>query len=60
MTAFATVKNAVECTKLGAVTYLQKPFTAEKIRRVLKEINENISSNLQEQNLETCYLELNN
>ena len=54
MTAFATVKNAVECTKLGAVTYLQKPFTAEKIRRVLKEINENISSNLQEQNLETC------
>lgn len=38
MTAFATVKNAVECTKLGAVAYLQKPFTAEKVRNILKEI----------------------
>jgi two-component system, OmpR family, response regulator len=38
MTAFATVKNAVECTKLGAVAYLQKPFTAEKVRHVLTEI----------------------
>jgi two-component system, OmpR family, response regulator len=37
MTAFATVKNAVECTKLGAVAYLQKPFTAEKVRQVLQE-----------------------
>jgi DNA-binding NtrC family response regulator len=39
MTAFATVKNAVECTKLGAVAYLQKPFTAEKIRNTLIEID---------------------
>lgn len=38
MTAFATVKNAVDCTKLGAVTYLQKPFTADKIRNILKEL----------------------
>lgn len=38
MTAFATVKNAVECTKLGAVSYLQKPFTAGKIRNTLSEI----------------------
>lgn len=38
ITAYATVKNAVECTKLGAVTYLQKPFTAEKIRAVLNEL----------------------
>lgn len=38
MTAFATIKNAVECTKLGAVVYLQKPFTAEKIKSVLNEI----------------------
>lgn len=38
MTAFATVKNAVECTKLGAVAYLQKPFTAEKVKSVLSEI----------------------
>jgi two-component system, OmpR family, response regulator len=38
MTAFATVKNAIECTKLGAVAYLQKPFTAEKVRHKLQEI----------------------
>jgi two-component system OmpR family response regulator len=38
MTAFGTVKNAVECTRLGAVAYLQKPFTAEKVRAVLGEI----------------------
>lgn len=38
ITAYATVKNAVECTRLGAVTYLQKPFTAEKIRAVLSEL----------------------
>jgi len=40
MTAFATVKNAIECTKLGAVQYLQKPFTAEKVRIVMKELRE--------------------
>jgi len=39
ITAFATVKNAVECTKMGAVSYLQKPFTADKVRLVLKEIS---------------------
>lgn len=38
ITAYATVKNAVECTKLGAVTYIQKPFTADKIRTVLSEL----------------------
>ena len=38
MTAYATVKNAIECTKLGAVAYLQKPFTAEKVKSVLDEI----------------------
>lgn len=40
MTAFATVKNAVECTRLGAVAYLQKPFTADKVKIVLEEINQ--------------------
>lgn len=39
MTAFATVKNAIECTKLGAVAYLQKPFTSEKVKNILKEIS---------------------
>jgi two-component system OmpR family response regulator len=38
VTAYATVKNAVECTNLGAVAYLQKPFTAEKVRSVLSEV----------------------
>ena len=38
MTAFATVKNAVECTKLGAAAYMQKPFTAEKVKSVLAEM----------------------
>lgn len=38
MTAFATVKNAVDCTRLGAVAYLQKPFTADKVRALLDEL----------------------
>lgn len=38
ITAYATVKNAVECTQMGAVAYLQKPFTAEKVRNVLTEL----------------------
>lgn len=38
MTAFATVKNAVDCTKMGAVAYLQKPFTTDKVKVVLGEI----------------------
>lgn len=38
ITAYATVKNAVDCTQLGAVAYLQKPFTADKIKTVLNEI----------------------
>lgn len=45
MTAFATVKNAVECTKLGAVIYLQKPFTTDKVKSVLKEIEPYIDEN---------------
>ena len=40
MTAFATVKNAVECTKLGAVAYLQKPFTADKVKEVIEQLEE--------------------
>lgn len=44
MTAFATVKNAVECTKLGAVAYLQKPFTADKVNELLLKLeNLNVS-----------------
>lgn len=43
ITAYATVKNAVECTQMGAVAYLHKPFTADKIRNVLLEMKESNS-----------------
>jgi DNA-binding NtrC family response regulator len=46
MTAFATIKNAVECTKLGAVAYLQKPFTADKVKSILGEIFDNEDNNI--------------
>jgi DNA-binding response OmpR family regulator len=38
ITAFATVKNAVECIKLGAIDYLRKPFTPERIREIVTKI----------------------
>jgi two-component system OmpR family response regulator len=38
MTAYATVKNAIDCTKLGAVAYLQKPFSPDRVNSVLEEI----------------------
>lgn len=38
MTAFATIKNAVTTTQLGAKAYLQKPFTANTIHKILDEI----------------------
>lgn len=38
MTAFATVKNAVDCTKLGALAYLQKPFTTDKVKAIIDEM----------------------
>ena len=37
ITAYPTIKNAVDCTKLGAQAYLQKPFTAERLLSVLKD-----------------------
>lgn len=52
MTAFATVKNAIECTKLGAVVYLQKPFSPERINLVLDEIeNKDVSNKKEEENI---------
>ncbi|MGE5328659.1 MAG: response regulator [Deltaproteobacteria bacterium] len=51
ITAFATVKNAVECTKLGAVSYLQKPFTAEKVRTVLSKLYNQDLRNAHPENL---------
>ncbi len=53
ITAYATVKNAVDCTNMGAVAYVQKPFSADKIRTVLKEIeNTNIYRDSDEVNVE--------
>lgn len=45
MTAFPTVKNAVDCTKLGAVEYLLKPFTTDKINLLLNRLNNSSSEN---------------
>lgn len=49
ITAYATIKNAVDCTQMGAVAYLQKPFTADKVRSVLNDLaispNECIENN---------------
>lgn len=45
MTAFATVKNAIDCTKLGAVAYLQKPFTADKVKSVLLQLSKYANQN---------------
>ena len=44
ITAYATVRNAVECTKMGAVAYLQKPFTADKINAVMLELQRMVPS----------------
>ncbi|QAA34145.1 response regulator [Clostridium manihotivorum] len=48
MTAFGTIKNAVECTKLGAAAYLQKPFTSKRVKAVLDEVlkKDSIKNNL--------------
>lgn len=48
ITAFGTVKNAVECTRLGAAAYLQKPFTVETIHRLLAELEPPRSTSTQE------------
>ncbi|GKU23743.1 response regulator [Clostridium folliculivorans] len=38
MTAFATVKNAIDCTKLGAFAYLQKPFSPDRVNAIIDEV----------------------
>lgn len=56
ITAYATVKNAVDCTNLGAVAYVQKPFSAEKIKSVLKELEQHSSIHTNPENI--SYVEL--
>ena len=57
MTAFATVKNAIECTKLGAVVYLQKPFSPDRINIVLDEIESKSIPNKNESNIDLIMAE---
>ncbi|MGL4874932.1 MAG: response regulator [Clostridium sp.] len=38
MTAFGTIKNAIKSTKLGAIAYIQKPFSANTVRKTLEEV----------------------
>ena len=40
LTGNATVDSAVECTKLGAFKYLEKPYEFEKLIEVIKEAYE--------------------
>ncbi len=59
ITAFATIKNAIECTKLGAVEYIQKPFTVKRVKAVLeKMLNE--QKKLDENNINTLINEVEN
>lgn len=44
ITAYPTVKNAVDCIQLGAITYLQKPFTADRLKNTLQQFNLDIAS----------------
>jgi two-component system NtrC family response regulator len=40
LTGHATVDSAVECTKLGAYKFLEKPYAFEKLVEVIKEAYE--------------------
>ena len=40
LTGFSSIDSAVECTKLGAFGYLEKPYNFEKLLEVLKEAYE--------------------
>jgi DNA-binding NtrC family response regulator len=40
LTGHATIDSAVECTKLGAFKYLEKPYNFEKFVEVIKEAYE--------------------
>ena len=40
LTGHATIDSAVECTKLGAFKYLEKPYDFEKLIEIIKEAYE--------------------
>lgn len=58
ITAYATVKNAIDCTNMGAIAYLQKPFSAERIKSLLSELNFSSNSNNYSSNISKCILEI--
>lgn len=43
MTAYGTIENAVEAMKLGAYSYLLKPFTPDAIETLIERVNEHLS-----------------
>lgn len=59
ITAYGTVKNAVECTHLGAVAYIQKPFSADKILSVLQELNPGLTSECHSNSIEKYISQVN-
>jgi DNA-binding NtrC family response regulator len=48
LSAHGTVDNAVEAMKLGAVDFLQKPFTPQELRGIVHQVLEHDSLNTQE------------
>ena len=38
ITAYPTIKNALECSRLGIASYIQKPFSAERLLAVLNDL----------------------
>lgn len=50
MSAYGQIENAVEAMKLGAVDYISKPFEDAQITDLLKKIDNNCSSDVQEDN----------
>jgi two-component system, OmpR family, response regulator len=58
ITAYGTVKNAIDCTNMGAIAYLQKPFTADKIKSVLQELNFKFSSENNLPNIDKYILQI--
>ncbi|MFT8314020.1 MAG: response regulator [Clostridium sp.] len=69
VTAYGTVRNAIECINNGAIEYIQKPFTMNRFRKCIcdiekkieheyifkKNITETMLHNTMEANLDTEY-----
>lgn len=51
MTAYGTIKEAVEAMKLNAIDFISKPFTPEQIRMLVKKVF--LREELEEEKLKT-------